>query len=78
MAYSPVGNRVVLELLRVEGDLLTPTTLYTGWAKVIAGSNINFAVSEGDIVLTPHEYQDVPGEKHLIVAKIEDISAKKV
>ncbi len=75
MAYSPIGNKVVLQRLKVESSLVDA---YNGYSKVIAKSHVNDVLAEGDIVITPYEYQSVPGEDDLIVAAVEDIFAKKV
>lgn len=75
MAYSPIGNRVVLERLKIESVLVNA---YSGYARVLAKSPVNDALVVDDIVITPYEWQAVPDQDDLIVAKIDDIAAKKV
>ena len=75
MAYSPIGNRVILERLKIESVLVNA---YSGYSRVLAQSPVNDALVVDDVVITPYKWQEIPGEDDLIVAKIEDIAAKKV
>ena len=75
MSWEPVGNNVVLKLLKRES--LLQADLLTGRAVVIAKSPLNDVLQVGDVVLTPMDYEEIPGED-LVVASIDAITAREV
>jgi hypothetical protein len=76
MSWEPVGNNVILKLIKIESAL--QHDLYTGTAVVVAKSPQNDALQVGDKVLTPMDYEEIPGGEGLVVANIDTISAKEL
>lgn len=74
MNLEPVGDRVILQRLKVQSSLVTDA--YTHFAKVVAKSSVNDMLQVGDVVVEPESWIQVPDREDLIVAKTKHIVAR--